>query len=284
MSKNLLSIAFDDESIEEGKLEHIDPSQFVPLADVPDFVWRTKKRNNPPPESRIEDDGNHFADMDQEGKAQFEGETLLDLTKRPENVDIETWNRFYESLGNNSTRGALPFRVWQIYNEMVKFVNQRDIAKFVCAAGILAHYVADACQPLHATQFYDGRPDHPDEKGIYSYYEDDMVDKFAVDIIAKINRELANSSVTAEVSGGENAAIYVIHLMRKCSELLPILDIFKAYVESKSEPTSLRHQHFFDAVSKSTISCMVEGCLRLASLWESAWIEGNGEKVPGLMH
>ena len=70
--------------------------------------------------------------MDQEGKGQFEGKTLLELTKDPINVNVKTWNSFYDSLGIGAKRGALPFRVWQIYNEMVEFVNQKDVTKFVC--------------------------------------------------------------------------------------------------------------------------------------------------------
>lgn len=190
--KNLFSISFDDKAIEKGKLKRIDPSQFVPLADVPDIVWRN---------SRKKDSGNHFADMDQEGKGQFEGKTLLELSKDPTKVDVKTWNSFYDSLGIGAKRGALPYRVWQIYNEMVTFVNQEDVARFVCAAGILAHYVADACQPLHASQFHDGRPDRPDEKGVHSYYETKMLDRFAVDIVGKINEELKSASVKANLRG-----------------------------------------------------------------------------------
>ena len=88
---------------------------------------------------------------------------------------------------------------------MVEFVNQKDVTKFVCAAGILAHYVADACQPLHASQFHDGRPDHADEKGVHSYYETKMLDRFAVDIIGKINEELKGASAKADLRGGKNS-------------------------------------------------------------------------------
>ncbi len=280
MSLNLRSISFNDEEITEGKLKRIDPNQLVPLADVPDLVWRTSPQVGQTRRSREEDSGNHFADMDQEGKGPFEGKTLLDLTKQPENVDVKTWNSFYDSLGIGKKRGALPFRVWQIYSEMVNFVNQKDPAKFVCAAGILAHYVADACQPLHVSQFHDGRPDRPEEKGVHSYYETKMLDRFAVDIIGKINNGLESANVKADFKGGKNGAISVIELMQKCIKLLPPLEIIKAYNERKNSPRNRQLRDFFETVSKSTISCMVEGCLRLASLWESAWKEGNGNKIP----
>jgi hypothetical protein len=58
--------------------------------------------------------------------------------------------------------GLLPFRVWQIYDAMVDFVKNGERDKFVCAAGVLAHYVGDACQPLHISFLHHGDPDHPE--------------------------------------------------------------------------------------------------------------------------
>ena len=41
-----------------------------------------------------------------------------------------------------------------------------------------------------------------------------------------------------------------------------------------------RITHMFDVLGKKTISCMSDGCLRLAALWASAWKEGSGNDVP----
>jgi hypothetical protein len=72
----------------------------------------------------------------------------------------------------------LPFRIWQIYDEMVEFVQQKKLVDFVCAAGIMAHYVGDACQPLHTSQLHDGPPG--EHSGVHSAFESTMLDKFAV--------------------------------------------------------------------------------------------------------
>jgi hypothetical protein len=48
---------------------------------------------------------------------------------------------------NDKSKDLLPFRCWQIYNEMVAAVKAGDMTRFVCAAGILSHYVGDACHP-----------------------------------------------------------------------------------------------------------------------------------------
>lgn len=35
-------------------------------------------------------------------------------------------------------------------------VQEGDLAKMIATMGILAHYLGDACQPLHASQYFDG--------------------------------------------------------------------------------------------------------------------------------
>ena len=41
---------------------------------------------------------------------------------------------------------------------MMEFVEKNKIPEFVCAAGVLTHYVGDACQPLHISYLHDGDP------------------------------------------------------------------------------------------------------------------------------
>jgi hypothetical protein len=267
MNNNQEVIAFNDETLAKGKQLKIDSNKFVPLADVPDYVWRTYRKK---------DEANHFADMDEPGRGEFKGKTLLKLTEKPENVSITLWNRFYDSINTNYKRGALPFRVWQIYTEMVKFAKRRDINRFVCAAGILAHYVGDACQPLHVSYLHHGEKNRGEEK-VHSYYESEMVDRRAGNIIAGVNAELKGRSAKPEINGGKEAAISVIELMRSTFETLPPPDIIKAYRDSQNGDG--RMEKFFSEVGERTMKCMAKGCLRLASIWESAWREGKGQDI-----
>ena len=57
--------------------------------------------------------------------------------------------------------GLLPFRVWQLYDAMVDALDEGSKDKFLCAAGTLAHYIGDSCQPLHISYLHHGDPDHP---------------------------------------------------------------------------------------------------------------------------
>jgi hypothetical protein len=60
-----------------------------------------------------------------------------------EHRDPSVWNRFYGSIVDLITGesidqrhgGLLPFRVWEIFDEMVRLASQGKAAEFVCAAG-----------------------------------------------------------------------------------------------------------------------------------------------------
>jgi hypothetical protein len=74
--------------------------------------------------------------MDQKGKGAFAGKTLLDLCDDSKsNVDAGVFARFYDSLSEKTPAhlGALPFRVWQMYDEMVASLKKGDVAAFVGA-------------------------------------------------------------------------------------------------------------------------------------------------------
>jgi hypothetical protein len=265
---NVSAIGFDDKAIEDGKLKKIDSQQFVPLADVPDLVWRT---------SRKLDSSNHFADMDEEGKGEFAGKNLLKLCQKPENVDIDLWNRFYESMGvKPKDRGALPFRVWQMYNRMVEFVRQKKVAEFICTGGVMSHYVGDACQPLHVSFLHHGRPDHPEEKEVHSVYETRMIDRFATEVMGGVNADIGNRKADADVVGGQQAAVSVVKLMRKITQRLPPIEVIEAH---NAESGRERLPHMWSVLKKRTTANMADGCLRLAALWASAWKEGGGDKI-----
>ena len=104
-----------------------------------------------------------------------------------------------------------------------------------------------------------------------------MLDRFAVDIIAGINESLTGKTATPDVIGGHAAAVSVIELMRGTVKLLPPLTVIDAYNDAEGRE---RIPRMFELVGKKTIACMAEGCLRLASLWASAWKEGGGNAIP----
>ena len=133
MIANQDRVGVSDKDLIDGKLPMNNQPEFVSLADVADLVWRATRKKK--------DQANHFADLDQEGQGTFAGRTLMDLWfKVPASRTPQAWTAFYDAMPAepplkrvpDSHRGALPFRVAQIYEAMVSFVRAKDLPKFVC--------------------------------------------------------------------------------------------------------------------------------------------------------
>ncbi len=264
MSANSDSIGLDDKLLADFK-----PYQrgaFSPLADVADLVWRNTRTN---------DESNHFADMDKPGKS---GKTLLQLcAESPSNIDPKVWNDYYDGIGENR-RGALPFRVWQIFDAMVDYARQNKKLEFVCAAGIVAHYVGDACQPLHISQYHHGRDlSDKTQTKVHSVYETTMIGRHGRELIKMIPQ--AETDDVAEIAPkgqpiGRDAAVAVVALMQRTVKRLPpldIVDLFDANMGRGQVPA------LWDKFKEQTAACMQDGAKTLARIWEAAWRGGNGE-------
>jgi hypothetical protein len=226
------------------------------------------------------------------------GNTLHHLTPTAASLDPATWIAFYNSIGWTapSKRGLLPFRVWQIYKNMVDFVQAKDVTSFVAAAGILGHYIGDASQPLHGSMFDDGDPFRkPDGtpsatflghgeafgKGVHSAYESSMLDKNRVAFQTKLTAAIPVAHGMATINGGQAAGFATIELMRRTRGRIKPFDIVTLYTHLvTSGHVNQAPAKLWEAFGDETVNCIVDSCRTLAMLWESAWIEGNGSAIP----
>ena len=206
-------------------------NQFVPLADVPDEIWKKLpsgsqgreggRDTKPGPHgSTGPEHPNHYADIDAPfGPA---GETWRALCLADDaKISPAAWLDFYDELASRAQaagdseaaaqyrdklhQGLLPLRIWQFYDAMVDCVSRGDIVGYVTAAGTAAHYVGDACQPLHGSIYSDGDRSrtvvrhHPqtgeDETvkfgdGVHSAYETSMLAAKATVLLPLIDATL----------------------------------------------------------------------------------------------
>jgi hypothetical protein len=276
MKANLERITFQADAITPKQLKGTMNRPFVPLADVPDLVW---KLGHGPVNRGQPEHPNHFADMDK--PRPDDGKTLLDLCKgHPENVAVDVWRDYYTAVGDQS-RGLLPFRSWQIYQEMVDAVEQGDAARFVCTAGVLSHYVGDACQPLHISFMFNGIPQDDGTtlgEGVHAAYEDAMVDRHAAEIMAGIDQAGGNGAQPALVKTGQQAAVAVVELMQKTFDAISPKAIVDAYVNADGGPAAVADS-LWGQFGDATVAAMVQGCRYLAMLWDSAWKQGGGDSA-----
>jgi hypothetical protein len=269
---------------------------FVQLADVPDKVWKILKSPKAPYGRKGNENPNHYADIDLERNGQH---SLDAQTPNAAALSPDTWRAYYHAVGFTtvSQRGLLPFRVWQIYKALEQFVRDKDMVSYITAAGVLAHYVGDACQPLHGSFYDDGDPfRHPDgtpsatmlphgtafAHGVHSAYEADMLDDHFDDLIQGVSNKLGSGSPGMSlVADGRHAGFATIELMRRTRASLKPKDIVDAYgalvdAGQRGTASTVLWQKF----GTPTIACVADGCRTLAMLWESAWKNGQGDQVP----
>lgn len=296
---------------------------FVPLADVPDEVWKHLTHGKTAREGGRDLHGtgtgstgpehpNHYADID---VPYLNGKSLrkLCLETPDKYLTVAAWTKYYDDLAKKAKadgdteaskklkdpfkRGLLPFRVWQLF-DILKDAASRAATKpealvdFVAAAGVAAHYVGDACQPLHGSVYSDGDASrtvtrhHPktgeDEEvrygeGVHSAFETNMVAAYAQDILDGIPN--VSGGKVPLVKDGNAMAYAILELMdQSATTLAPmrILDAYEAAGAGKSQETLAQ---LWSDVGDDTIKVMALGARYLACLWESAWKEGKGEKV-----
>ena len=282
MDANLERITYNQEQITSKNMKGLSTRDFVPLADVPDMVWkvgRFKRGGMSSPEHP-----NHFADMDKPGP---DGRTLLEITEQSADpLDIDTWRAYYTSVKDQS-RGLLPFRVWQIFQDMVQSIKDGQVARFVCGAGIISHYVGDACQPLHISYMFDGIPDDGDPtnkegKGVHSAYEDGMVDRHTPEIAEAVDQRLsAGGTSSTSITTGHDAGAAVLKLMKQTFDTISPKDIVDQFVAVQGQTPSAIADALWEKFGADTIQVIADGSLCLAMLWDAAWEAGGGDRTIG---
>jgi len=312
----LISIPLDD--LKNGvRNKTLLESGFVPLADVPDIVW--KQLPSPHLNSKGDDIGvkggrdtsyntgpehpNHHCDADRpfDGSPTRPKACIADETL----ITAATWEAYFDAFPETVTemhRGILPFRVWQFFERMKDYASASP-DEFLTAAGILAHYVGDASQPLHGSIHADGiedeEPDIPrksDRKdrngnrkdayrgeGIHSAYETAMIDMAARRnfLFPAIAGNLDADHGMALVGAGREAALATLKLMDAVATVLPPRRIIDAYEDSFHPGSAPHSQALWDALGDETGEIMALGARTLAMVWDSAWAAGGGAGNPG---
>jgi hypothetical protein len=284
-----------------------DNDDFVPLADVPDLVWKAmpNKKTGGRDEKFIgrgrstgPEHPTHYADIDDE--RQSDGKSLIELCKESDdNIDVDVWRQFWDDAGRTQQheRGLLPFRIWQFFDEMVDAAKEKDVLRFLCAAGLVSHYVGDACQPLHGSRLADGyadqettvvRPhrDKPDTTershvgaGVHSAYETAMIDRYADDLREGLGNAVGNSPNRRFYATGKEVAVAIVQLMDRSAKRIPPKKLVDAFIEAGETKTVAVYDELWRQFGRATIDVMADGARVLAQVWESAWLAGNGESI-----
>ncbi|HEX2829733.1 MAG TPA: S1/P1 Nuclease [Burkholderiales bacterium] len=251
---------------------------FVPLADVPDIVWKnpasTIKGGRTRGSSRPENP-THYADIDEPHPTTGKTLRALSLADPRKNLTVKAWQAFYDACGHKAAaeRGLLPFRVWQFYDEMVSAVAAGDMTRYVCAAGIVSHYVGDACQPLHGSMYADGYGNVGE--GVHSCYETDMIDRFSKHLVPAVQSLVDAQQRYRVVGSGFEAARETVELMDRTAKTIDVRALIDSYIAAGSKNVVKVQQAMWDRWRNETARVMADGAHVLAMIWASAWKAGG---------
>jgi hypothetical protein len=298
MKKNQTSIGFSDDSISDSSGFKVDRTGFVPLADVPDYIWVTQQGTHP------NEPIQHFADIDIydiDG-----GPSLLDqCAADPKYVAASKWKEYFDGFaakGVGPEEGALPFRVWQIWDAMVEYLGKKDVMHFVAAAGVLAHYVGDASQPLHCSYMHHGVPpmvsvnrrkypvprDSDEFKEfkttkpaqIHGIYEETMLEIDTAAVLSDVDAALAKgSSLAFNIASGHDAGVSVITLMKASQTRLAPMTIIDADDPTQGPKARATLLWNNKNIRKPTIESLADSVTLLSALWTAAWEVGQGDTI-----
>ena len=285
--------ALDPDDIDAATTQLSQNPHFVPLADVPDLVWKNLPTKvvggRDTSTGRGPEHPTHYADIDEPRPT--DGKTLRRLCMAdPTLVSVEAWQEFYSALGHTSSadRGLLPFRVWQFFDEMVDAVAAGDVARFVCAAGLVSHYVGDASQPLHGSYLADGAPATPTTPavgaGVHSAYETAMVDSFSTELLAGLQATLTRRGAEqGTIVTGHDAAVAVVRLMDRTAKTIKPAALVAVFAQTQVGKTTVGPtvtqavlKTLWDHVGAATVKVMADGTRTLAAIWEAAFAQGHG--------
>jgi predicted AlkP superfamily phosphohydrolase/phosphomutase len=115
---------------------------------------------------------NHYLDMDAFGAYPFDGIPRVEA----EHLRIHG----AEAAG----KGRLPWRIAEVYGELVAAFRAGDTGRALERAALLGHYVGDAHVPLHAALNYDGQL--TTQAGVHARWESDLVERFERQIEAAV--------------------------------------------------------------------------------------------------
>lgn len=297
MIRNQIRIGFGDSVLKKGSKFTVDNSQFVPLADVPDYVWvHSSKRKQEPVQ--------HFADVDI-----FDIDGNPSLLERcianPQNMSASIWKQYFDGFANAGVgpdEGVLPLRVWQLWEAMRKYVRDRDLVHFVAAAGVLAHYIGDASQPMHASYLHHGRSptlirngreypvrhdsqEYEDfretrESDIHGIFEETMIEIDTLAALDGINDILDQAApVLPAIENGHSAAMATIRLMHAAQTRLPPTVVIDADDPALGPKGRAKQLWNVLPIRQATLLCLADSVRVLAHLWTTAWHAGDGDSI-----
>jgi hypothetical protein len=164
--------------------------------------------------------------------------------------------------------GILPWATLQTYNNLQKAFSEHNRDKVLIYTADLAHYVADAHQPMHTMLNYDGQL--TDQKGVHARYESEMIERYFDEL-----EESVNGNSVEQIDEPLDFIFSYIENSNSLGEVLLAADKFADKRTGSNNNDNyyrllwFRTKYITEIQFESAVNC-------LASLIFTAWSEAGG--------
>ena len=171
-----------------------------------------------------------------------------------------------------NSNGIVPFAILQ-YTDSVKIAfQQHNWNRAMLKSADLGHYVADAHQPLHITQFYDGRSTYG--SGVHSRYETSMINRDSSFI------QYTNDSA-AYISNINSFVFNFVYSNFKYVDSVLISDSL-AHLAAGSTSSTVYYDSLWKKTGTYTTMLFKNASYRTACLIYTAWINAGSPVQTGI--
>ncbi|MCE1164526.1 MAG: T9SS type A sorting domain-containing protein [Bacteroidetes bacterium] len=168
-----------------------------------------------------------------------------------------------------TTNGLVPFAIINYTDSVKKYFVSRNWQSAMLKAADLGHYVGDAHNPLHCTEYYDGWSAF--SSGIHSRYETQLINRDS----AYLQYPYDNASYIQNVN---QFAFDIVYTSNSYVDSVYRADSI-AHVTAGSTSNALYYQTFWTYASGFTNLVFKNASLKLASLIYTAWVNA-GSPLP----
>jgi len=178
-------------------------------------------------------------------------------------------------------RGRVPWKVAEVYAELVEALRQGRPEQALPLAAALGHYASDAHVPLHAATNYDGQSSG--QRGIHGRWESGIFERFQRQIEKRIGPpRLRRIESPSDAVFDVLLASYLRSTQALASDLASVSGADLAQTREDDRYSDLYFSEMWEREGDSVLE-RVSGAIGLtASLWQSAWEDaGRPELAAG---
>ena len=173
-----------------------------------------------------------------------------------------------------SEQGRVPWRVGEVYRELVAAFQSGDPARVLERAAVLGHYVEDSHVPLHSLVNYDGQL--TDQKGVHGRWETEMFERF--------ERQIERAVLPAAAERIQDPVASIFSVLRESfaggqetlaadREVAGTLDLAETPEDDRYDDGY--YSRFFEREEERFVARLTSAAHLVGSLWYSAWDEAG---------